>query len=531
MNKFYQIILGAVCLLLTTQVIAQRTVLIQTSGDPGAPTDITAAIMGDTMSNGDRVDNNTIYQLENGGVYVTTSQIVNKPEWKLHIEAEDLDNTDLKPVITRIPNNSGTFPNVFWPEGDMTLKNIWVILGEKDAGAQHDWGKLRIFGENSRVIVEDCIIEKDRGGFLQIRANGVKLYVTNSILRNGGNRKILQGNGRGIDARDFAMDSVVVRNTIIHNIQDRVFRSQGGTAPHNYVEFDHCTVFNQIGRHGCFQFGKVLNVKITNNLLINPLMLGTSPAYTDEQTQPDNDAHKIFTADTLYSGASFEFASNNIFYTQDVIDFFNSVDSVSKPEIYSQIIATELGNDAPNTYFEEVLTLASVPMSILEYVEDLYADPAATDMFDFIVEDISVQGTDFDFGNLFDFATFDPCYPETAESATAGTDGGAIGATAFCEGLQTNVFTPNIANELALKVMPNPVRTEAIFNYNLAESGAVTLIVYDMMGRVVSNVVNADQVAGEYQVTWSPNGQLANGLYLARLQTVQGEMSFKFFIQ
>ena len=62
------------------------------------------------------------------------------------------------------------------------------------------------------------------------------------------NRFILEGNGRGIDARNFAFDSLVVRHTVIHNIIDRVFRSQGGTEPHNYIEFDHCTVFNHAGR-------------------------------------------------------------------------------------------------------------------------------------------------------------------------------------------------------------------------------------------------------------------------------------------
>ena len=60
-------------------------------------------------------------------------------------------------------------------------------------------------------------------------------------------------------------------------------------------------------------------------------MLGTSPNYTDEQTQPDNEAHNVFTIDTLYDATELNFAANNIFYTAEVLDFFNSIDSVSPP--------------------------------------------------------------------------------------------------------------------------------------------------------------------------------------------------------
>ncbi|MEO0341326.1 MAG: hypothetical protein AAF242_19210, partial [Bacteroidota bacterium] len=437
MKKFYKRTLAffAFLLLASWQIQAQRVVTIADNGDPFVPVDIFPMIMGDTVDGGARTDNNTIYKLENGAVYITSGRLVNTGDWPLHIEAVDLTDTDNKPVITRIPNASGTYPDIMRAEGDVTLKNLWIISGDKGPDEQHDWGKIRIMSPGSRVIVDNCIIEKDRGGFVQMRAGDCKVYITNSILRNGGNRFILQGNGRGLDSRNFAQDSIVVKNTVIHNIIDRVFRSQGATEPHNYIEFDHCTVFNHSGRHGAFQFGKALTVKATNNLLINPIMAGTSPFYTDEQTQPDNDAHKIFTVDTLYEGTNFNFAANNIFYTQDVLDFFASNDSVSRPAVYSDLILQELGDGAENTYFEDPVDLGNVPISILQYVQDLYANPNAEDMFDFVVEDVVVAGTALDNGNLFDFSAFDPCYDPSSTSASSSTQGGAVGAVSFCDDL------------------------------------------------------------------------------------------------
>ncbi|MEO1450992.1 MAG: hypothetical protein AAFV07_15790, partial [Bacteroidota bacterium] len=236
MQKCYAIVLFVLASLWHMDLEAQTYVKIDVSTDPTTPTDIFPIIMGDTAANGDRNDASTIYQLENGGTYVTSGRMVNTTDWILHIEAEDLTDLDNKPVLTRKPNASGTFPDIMRPEGDVTLRNIWIVAGEKGALEQHDWGKIRLSGANTRVIVKDCIIEKDRGGFLQVRADGIKCYVDNCLFRNGGNRRLLEGNGRGIDARNFSFDSLVLTNTVVHNIQDRFFRSQGGILPHNYIE-------------------------------------------------------------------------------------------------------------------------------------------------------------------------------------------------------------------------------------------------------------------------------------------------------
>jgi len=510
---------------------AQRFVLIEASSNPLNPTNIFPVIMGDTLANGDRVDNNTIYQLENGQVYVSSGRLVNKPDWPLQIQAVDLEDTDNKAIITRIPNASGDYQDIMRSEGDVTFLNLWIIAGETGPLEQHDWGKIRILGEGSRIIIRDCIIEKDRGGFLQMRADNVKCYVENSVLRNGGNRRILQGNGRGIDARNFYFDTLIVRNTIVHNIQDRFFRSQGGTQPHNYLEIDHCTSFNTIGRHGHIQLGRVRTAKVTNNLFINPIMLGTSPVYTDEQTQPDDDTHKVITLDTLYSDTELEIASNNIFWTEDVTDYWNTNDSVSMPGVLSQLVVDNLGAAASDAYFQEPLELNNVPERILPYVVDLYNNPASEDMYDFIVEDVAVAGTPFDSGNLFDFSELDPCYSPGTTSATAGTDGGAIGAVADCEALTSSVFDAPLNDQLRLQVRPNPVSSVATFQFELAHPVQARLDIYDLRGQLVAPIFSGRQVAGLQTYDWVPSATISSGLYIARLQTEEGTMALKLLIQ
>lgn len=528
MKKIYIYKLFAFLLFAST-IQAQTVKVIPASTDPTSPTDIFPAIMGDTTSTGERNDNNTIYQLENGAVYITSDRIVNTLEWDLQIEAVDLENTDTKPVIARIPNASGTYPDIMRPEGNVTLKNIWFVVGEKGALEQHDWGKIRYMGDNTRVIADHCIFEKDRGGFFQLRGNNIKLYITNCILRNGGNRRIIQGNGRGVDARNTSLDTLVMRNTIVHNIQDRFFRSQGAIDPHNYIEIDNCTSFNTAGRHGFIQLGRVKTAKITNNLFIDPLMMGSSPIYTDEQTQPDNDLHKVITLDTLYDNTSLTISNNNVFWNQDVLDYWASNDTVSAPGLLSSLVMDNLGSEADNAFFSETLTLNSVPGTILEYVSDLYANPAADDMYDFIVEDISLAGTDFDSGNLFDFSTFDPCYDNTTTSASAGTQGQSLGAISFCDNLFTQI--ENISEISALSIFPNPSSGEINIAFELQEASDIRIDVLDLNGSTIKQLSSENLLAGSQQYSFDLNGLVAQGMYLLSIQTSKGIAVQKIIIQ
>ena len=536
MKRFYYLTCSLVLMLWTASAIAQRTVVVET--DNANPTNLSDFINGDTMPTGERMDNNTIYRLMNGGVYITTAQMQNTADWPLHIEAMDLTATAQadKPFITRFPNASGSYQPFLRASGDVTLKNLWIVAGEQGVGEQHSWGSSRFLGANTRVIVEDCLIEKDRGGFLQFRADSIKCYVTNCIFRNGGNRFILEGNGRGIDSRQFAMDTLIVRNTVIHNIVDRAFRSLGNVIPHNWIEFDHCTIFNQFGRHGGFVLEQAHNFKFTNNLWINPNMMGASPRYADEQNNPDNEVNKLFTLDTLVDPTNVIISNNNLFWTQDVRDVWAKHDTVSQPPVYSTLIQEAMG-DTTGGYFSEEVALRNVPVRITEYLDDLYANPAAEDMFDVIVQDITAMGGDRDFGNLFDFVgfadgepDFDPCYDlDGTQSSTAATDGGPIGARSLC-GLSTSVYEDEVNQSLELSVSPNPVRDLTDIKYELEEGSLVRVSIYDLTGRLVEVVYEGFQYAGPQKLQWQAPQQMPNGNYLLRLQSQEGQMAKKILV-
>jgi YVTN family beta-propeller protein len=75
-------------------------------------------------------------------------------------------------------------------------------------------------------------------------------------------------------------------------------------------------------------------------------------------------------------------------------------------------------------------------------------------------------------------------------------------------------------------IYPNPSRDAITINYEVAadelNSGKVMIKVYDVIGRVVSNLVNSTQEPGRYSVTWSATSedgnQVSRGVYFIRLK-------------
>jgi hypothetical protein len=63
---------------------------------------------------------------------------------------------------------------------------------------------------------------------------------------------------------------------------------------------------------------------------------------------------------------------------------------------------------------------------------------------------------------------------------------------------------------------PNPFNPTTQINFNLSQSGEVSLVIYDIMGREVETLVNGFMDAKSYDITWDASN-VASGRYLAKL--------------
>jgi hypothetical protein len=65
---------------------------------------------------------------------------------------------------------------------------------------------------------------------------------------------------------------------------------------------------------------------------------------------------------------------------------------------------------------------------------------------------------------------------------------------------------------------PNPFNPETVINYQLPESGFVTLKVYDILGKEVATLVNEYKEAGFYNYQFAiSNYKLTSGIYIYTL--------------
>ncbi len=92
-----------------------------------------------------------------------------------------------------------------------------------------------------------------------------------------------------------------------------------------------------------------------------------------------------------------------------------------------------------------------------------------------------------------------------------------------------NLMTPTVSVEQVSVVpvkytlsqnYPNPFNPSTKIKYSIEKPGNVSLKVYDMLGREVSTLVDENQVAGTYTVTFNTAGQsFSSGVYFYRLES------------
>jgi hypothetical protein len=87
--------------------------------------------------------------------------------------------------------------------------------------------------------------------------------------------------------------------------------------------------------------------------------------------------------------------------------------------------------------------------------------------------------------------------------------------------------TPAPAALAFAPVRPNPAAGRAVFRFGLPARTRVTLEVYDLLGRRVRTLVDAERSAGWYDLAWSGavdhGGTAAAGIYFARLRAAGRE--------
>ena len=482
-------------LMLPVDASAQRIVEV----DPGFGT-LNEAIESDTTDAGARVDTNTVYVLQRGGLYLTDAEIENR--FPLTVVAAEGEGP--RPIIQPGVLTGGESSRPFTPRGDLTLRGLYITNLDELGGLNQRIVRVRL--DSALVIIDDCHLDKAGQSGIRLDNAWNTVKVTNSIFSNIGRAASLD-NGRGVDTRGNEVDTLWMQNNTFYNLTSRVVRDGGGFI--NRLIFNHNTVVN-VAQHG-ISVGEVRTATITNNLWANVSFLG--------QTDSTNDGRELIGIDSLLEergGTQFVNVKNNRFYIDPaILDVYG--DSVRVTRLFdedAEALVTAFGGtgNAVDTLAFAFTMGPAAPADLAMQRWLGVADEELPDMDD------GGGGPDASMGQVqlpFDFS-----YADTEFAFTAATEGQPLG--------DLNWFGLDIietASEDEVEVpatfrllgnYPNPFNPVTTLLFELEAASEVNVVVYDLLGRQVLTAPATPLAPGTASVRLDASG-LASGVYLYRV--------------
>jgi len=531
MKKFYTLFFVITLSIFSMSIFAQKEIIKVTPDYKiGQTGEGTVGNLNDTIAYvaANQGCGNVIFELERDAFYYSIDEI--RPDQQnLHVRAEEGDGR--RPIVMAAANpQSGNFEQIFYEfTGNMTLEGLH-ILGTTTEGSQLDQA-LRTDAENLRVIVDNCIIEKYRDRVLRMNNEGTKAYFINSIIRNMGEPT---GGGVGIRVNTYC-DSLVVQNCTFYNLQNYIFQNTRNGL--NYFEVTNSTFMNYaLSTNVGLDIGRAKEVLIADNIFYNGAFRQNTTYHDpffranvmDKEGIPFTDAErdiKILNNNwyvdddvaQIYDD-NYDAARDTLTRDVDVVVGQDTITAEGVPYRYvvgdiwimdENLAASDtlwdgmpflamLQDSGVVTFennFREELSFTNPPAYPELWVSALIKSNWDSDIFD----NMEITSDTMYWVTEAADAPFDFGYSDDATSATAGRDGGQIGAP--WELTEASSIRYGNAVEKSLSVYPNPATSTLHI-----ENDFKAVQMFDMTGKMVyqtrdntSKVVNIDHLsAGLY---------------------------------
>ena len=450
---------------------------------------------------------NVIFELERDAFYYSINEI--RPDQQnLHVRSEAGDGR--RPIVMAAANpDDGSFSQIFYEfTGNMTLEGLH-ILGLTTEGSQLDQA-LRTDAENLRVIVDDCIIEKYRDRALRMNNTGTKAYFRNSIIRNMGEQT---GGGVGIRVNTYC-DSLVVQNCTFYNLNNYIFQNTRNGL--NYFEVTNNTFMNFAqSTYVGLDIGRAIECLIADNVFYNAAFRRNNTNHDPFFRASIQDRDNIPFTD---ADRDIQILNNNWYVDAEVagiydkyydaardtltreIELITGEDTTYQEIPYKYIVGDVwiMDNDLDTLYdgkpalamlqdtgvvtfennFREELKIKNAPPYPELYVAVMIERNWDDDLYDPIFEAMDLDSDTMYWVTENAEDPFHLGYNQDAISATAGIDGGPIGAD--WELIDYTGISNVTTDKGGLKIYPNPATS-----YLNIENDFNTLQIFDITGKQV----------------------------------------------
>lgn len=545
------------------QSFAQKADTVWVPASP--PGNITNFINGDTTSTGARNNPNRVYELYDDSLYYYTGGTyygITVTGYNLTIIAPTPAPGHYPPEINPMIHTDGSITYHFIEayQGNVTLKNLYIqgVRSDESIGGSY---AVQLSGDtNSVITMDNCVF--DGWYFRAIGGSGTNnsYFFSNCKFINGmAATGQFDGQVWGILSGAIADTVSFTDNTFFCNNSYLVMLS--GSALCRYLDFNHNTVF--LGVVNPLWLFQAVNANIQNNIFYGTFAGGAIPAeITGGWYDTDGQPPAVISFDTLSTVGSdynltaadrhINVTNNAYFWPQQLTNFYSHWnDSVTTAGADSEVITPPVWmNSRTGAMFGDktmwpnfdssnnVNVDPQFPSSAMGQVDSLvhyvYLDrmgQLATYSWWYIPAANTANGQNGPFPAAWPFP-WSLTYTNTALQ-TAGTDGKPLGdLNWFPDQLPLAVHQP--VNQGPTKFAlsdnyPNPFNPSTTVKVTIANSGVMSLRVYNVLGQLVKVVQEGYKPAGTY--TYHINmDQFASGVYFYRLQQGQNLITKKMLL-
>jgi len=526
----------------------------------GAGQYLNTVIAGDTASPEFKAGTR-VYVLHKNGIYAWNASLDFKAGSTVTIRAAYGESGRYDPTIYFYPTATGGGA----PPGQMTqlasnttlsMTHVMVAGYNEQVDSLLKYSNTMIMrtlstSSNTRIYIDSCIMKTIAGQIIRTEGPATVLKVTNSIFADMGHPTSNFGAGKFIDSRNVKIDTMIVQNCTLVNLYDRVIRHYQATNANSIrnLVFDHNTVLNSMSYHGFLSLGTVDtsgtgNLQITNNLLVDHFALGMDTAAVRQaefgdpgELDPVNNLGRMaWVLTNRNDNAKWNIQKNYYASSKDgkaILALGPPNDTLYAGPYYhkqgppyltwnmNKILASQ-GKDTVNTFTPvDQITFTKAPglmTELIRWVLDRKLDNKNKPT----LNTSSIWNWTYDFKRKkleYYFDTLDCSYTSSINLGSAGTDGKQIGSTRWAfKGVTAIQTSGQVPSEFSVEQnYPNPFNPSTTITYRISTASQVSLLVYDVLGRIVATLVDARVQPGSYQTTFDASA-LSTGIYFYRLK-------------
>jgi len=512
-------------------------------------------IMGDTTDTGERKHPDAIYRLQRGETYDCDFTLLINFNFTLIADDDDVNNPVRPPMLVRGIRTDGTYIHSFFTfvEDNLNIKfkNI-LFQGIRDDELIEARGPscIRVEGINQRLEIDNCVFNGFSGNVLGTRSSASSVFILkNNIFRNGnGLESPFSGSIYG--SKQTRQDSVVIINNTFFNHSSYILLSISNDLI-DYAEFSHNTIFKNTVNGLWAPY--LINAKMNNNLIYNYQTVAQS-AYEVFSGYYDKNKHnsciaKVYPLEATQladwgkteADRSVEYKNNVYAWSQEVKDYWANEKDVAHN---LALIPITWMNDETNALFNDK---TNYPLLVND--NNIEIDPG----FDATLDEAVLAKEmpfvklfrKYGYGNLVDpqermyysapGKLYDLEWPlienltyTNLDVLTHAEGGFPVGDLNWYPeekaewektvGVEKDNSKENLPSKYSLSQnYPNPFNPKTNIKFSLPETSQVKIIVYNIIGKQVAELVNGNMEAGSYNIDFDGN-RLSSGMYFYKIE-------------